>query len=255
MAYGLRFTAMYLYIYDSCLKDKKYKNFVNKIENKIIDLDIKGKTFHLNLLKNINEFIKTEIKQGAHTVVIIGNDKTFTQALNSIISQNITIGYIPINNKSIFGQIFGIPFGELACNVLSGRIIKKMDVGKVNQKFFLHSAKIEKADDVIIKIDDFQIKTGPGNQIIIKNFEFNGNKNVYKSSPTDGILELFIEKQGNLFTKNSKHTLFTTKEINITAKKDSAPIILDDFQIVNTPAKISVVKEKLSIIVGSNRQF
>ena len=76
---------MYLYIYDSCLKDKKYKNLINKIENRIIDLDIKGKTLHLNLLKNISNFVKSEIDQGAHTVVIIGDDKTFSLSQRAVL--------------------------------------------------------------------------------------------------------------------------------------------------------------------------
>jgi hypothetical protein len=246
---------MYLYIYDSCLKDKKYKSLINKIENRIIDLDIKGKTLHLNLLKNINNFIKTEIDQGAHTVVIIGDDKTFSHALNSIISKDIVVGYIPIQNKSLFGQMFGIPSGELACNVLSGRIIKEIDVGEINKKYFLHSLKIEKADNVIVKIDNFEVKAEAGNQIIIKNFNSDEVSTDHKTNPTDGILDLFIEKQGNIFQKNSKHTLFTSKEINILAKTESVPIILDDYQIINTPAKINIAKEKLKIIVSSNRQF
>ena len=246
---------MYLYIYDSCLKDKKYKNLLNKIENKIIDLDIKGKTLRLNLLKNISEFINTEIKQGAHTVVIIGNDKTFSHSLNSIVNKDIIIGYIPINNKTIFGQMFGIPSGDLACDVLSGRIIKKIDVGKVNQKYFLHSLKIDNAENVSIKIADFTIKAEHGNQVIIKNLEFNDPNKKYKSSPTDGVLELFIQKPGTMFSKESQHSLFTTKKVSITSKKDSIPIILDNYQIINTPAIISVEKEKLSIIVGTNRQF
>ena len=246
---------MYLYIYDSCLKDKKYKNLINKIENRIIDLDIKGKTLHLNLLKNINNFIKTEIDQGAHTVVIIGDDKTFSHALNSIISKDIVVGYIPIQSKSLFGQMFGIPSGELACNVLSGRIIKELDVGEINKKYFLHSLKIEKADDVIVKIDSFEIKAETGNQIIIKNFNSDEINESHKTNPTDGILDLFIEKQGNIFQKNSQHTLLTSKEINISAKTESVPIILDDYQVINTPAKVSIAKEKLKIIVSSNRQF
>lgn len=247
---------MYLYIYDSCLKDKKYKSLINKIENRIIDLDIKGKTLHLNLLKNINNFIKTEIEQGAHTVVIIGDDKTLSHSLNSIIAKDIVVGYIPIQNKSLFGQMFGIPTGELACNVLSGRIIKEVDIGKINKKYFLHSLKIEKADDVIVKIDNFEIKAEAGNQILIKNFNQENLEENHKTNPTDGLLDLFIEKQGNIFHKNSKHTLLTSKEINIISKnEESVPIILDDYQVINTPAKISVAKEKLKIIVSSNRQF
>jgi hypothetical protein len=246
---------MYLYIYDSCLKDKKYKNLINKIENRIIDFDIKGKTLHLNLLKNIDNFIDSEINQGAHTVVIIGDDKTFSHALNSVISKDIAVGYIPIQSKSSFGEMFGIPSGELACNVLSGRIIKEIDVGKINKKYFLHSLRIEKADDVVVKIDNFEIKAEAGNQIIIKNFNAESIIKEDKTNPTDGVLDLFIEKQGNMFQKGSQHTLLTSKEINITAKTDSVPILLDDYQVINTPAKINIAKEKLKIIVSSNRQF
>ncbi len=246
---------MYLYIYDSCLKDKKYKNLINKIENKIIDLDIKGKDLHLNLLKNVGDFIDREIKQGAHTVVIIGDDNTFSQALNNIISKDIVIGFIPTDAKSVFAQIFGIPYGELACDVLSGRIIKKIDVGKINQKYFLHSVQIENADNVIIKIDNFEIKTTANNKIIIKNFDQKNLLGNHISNPTDGILEMYIEKPGKLFTKSSQHSLFVTKEVNITSKNDSVPLLLDNYQKINTPAKISVIKEKLQMIVGSNRQF
>lgn len=239
---------MYLYIYDSCLKDKKYKNLINKIENRIIDLDIKGKTLHLNLLKSIDNFINAEIKQGAHTVVIIGDDKTFSYALNSIVNKNIVVGYIPIEAKSSFGEKFGIPSGELACNILSGRIIKEINVGKINKKYFLDSLKIEKAEDVIVKIDNFEIKAENGNQILIQNLSSNKINN-------EGYLNLLIEKQGNIFHKTSQHTLFTIEEINIVSKKDSVPIVLDNYQIINTPAKIKIAEEKLKIIVGSNRQF
>ncbi len=246
---------MYLYIYDSFLKDKKYKHLINRIENRIIDLDIKGKTLHLNLLKNIDEFIKAQLTQGAHTVVIIGNDRTFSSALNSVVPKNIVVAYIPVVNKSLFGQMFGIPSGELACNILSGRIIKELDVGQINKKYFIHSLKIEKAEDVIIKIDNFKIKANSGNQITIRNFNSQFIDSKLKTDFSSGVVNLFIEKQGNIFHRNDKHTTISSKAIDIIAKNDSVPIMIDDYQIVNTPAKISIAKEKLKIIVGSNRQF
>ncbi len=246
---------MYLYIYDSCLKDKKYKKILNKIENSIIDLDIKGKIFQLNLLKNISEFIKDEMKRGAHTVVAVGNDKTFSHTLENIISKNIAIGYIPIDSKSRFANFFGIPCEELACNVVSGRIIKQIDVGQINQKFFLHSVVLNSTNNIVIKIDKFKIKAESGDKITIKNIDLENDDEVCKSNPTDETLEMLIEKPGNIFSKNSTHSLFKTKNISIISESESIPMIFDEYQSINTPVKISVAKEKLNIIVGSNRKF
>ena len=36
---------------------------------------------------------------------------------------------------------------------------------------------------------------------------------------------------------------------------ESNPIVFDDHQLINTPVKINLSKEKLKMIVGSNRQF
>jgi len=246
---------MYLYIYDSCLKNKKYKNLLNKIENAVVDLDIKGKIFQLNLLKNIGEFVRDEMKRGAHTVVVVGTDKTFSHALESVISHNIAIGYIPVDNKSKFANFFGIPCGELACNIVSGRIIKKIDIGQINQKFFLHSVVLNNTGNAVLKIDNFKIKTEQGDKITIKNIDLENDNEICKSDPTDEILEMLIEKPGNIFTKDSTHSLFKTQKISIVSEAESVSMTFDEYQSINTPVKISVAKEKLNVIVGSNRRF
>ncbi|MDD3284890.1 MAG: diacylglycerol kinase family protein [Patescibacteria group bacterium] len=246
---------MYIYIYDSCLKENKYRKLLDKIESRIIDLDIKGKILKLNILKNIKQFINEEIEKGAHTVVVVGNDSTLSSILENIIDQKITIAYIPIDKGSKFAQILGIPYGELACNILSGRIIKKLDIGKINKKYFLNSIIIENSDNIEMKIDSFTIKALPKNKIIIKNLSFDTNQELKQSNPTDGILEIFIENCGGFMKKNLKHSLFTTDRLLINSKGESTPLIIDNNQIINTPVEITIADDKLNIIVGSNRQF
>ncbi len=245
---------MYLYIYDSCLKDKKFETLLTKIEGRIIDLDIKGEILRMNLLKNISQFIKDGMKKGAHTVVVIGDDKTFSTVLESAISENITMGYIPIDKKSEFARIFGIPYGDLACAILGGRIIEHIDIGKINNKFFLGSILIEKCSNVELKIDNLKIKAGRGDKITIKNIDFEEDS-CGVSNPTDGMFEIFIEKTGGFFAKNLKHTLIKSENISVTSKDTSSPLVFDNVQTINTPAQISIAKEKLNIIVGSNRKF
>lgn len=246
---------MYIYIYDSCMKEKKYNKLLNKIESRLVDLDIKGKILRLNILKDTKRFIQEEIDRGAHTVVVVGNDNTLSSTLEGTIGQNINLGYIPIDKKSKFAQILGIPYGELACNILSGRIIKKLDIGKINKKYFLNSIIIENSSEVELKIDNFKIKSSPENKVIIKNLSFEFDQELKSSNPTDGELEVFIEKKGKFFSKNQKHSLFTTEKLSITSENESIPITIDNNQIINTPVKISIAEEKLNIIVGSNRKF
>lgn len=245
---------MYLYIYDSCLKDKKYENLLTKIEARIIDLDIKGDVLRMNLLQNVSQFIKDGIRKGAHTVVVIGDDKTFSTVLESAISENIIVGYIPIDKKSEFARIFGIPWGDLACAILGGRIIEKIDIGKINNKFFLGSVIIENCSNIELKIEKLKIKAGRGDKITIKNIDFEENSTEV-SDPTDGMFEIFIEKTGGFLVKNLKHTLIKSENILVNSKDVSVPLVFDGIQTINTPAQISIAKEKLNIIVGSNRKF
>lgn len=245
---------MYLYIYDSCLKDKKFENILTKIEGRIIDLDIKGEILRMNLLKNISQFLKDGIKKGAHTVIVIGDDKTFSTVLESAMSENIVMGYIPIDKKSKFAQIFGIPYGDLACAIIGGRIIETIDIGKINNKFFLGSVIIENSPNTELKIENFKVRVGRGNRITIKNIDFE-EEDPGISNPTDGLFEIFVEKTGGFMSKNSKHTLIKTDELLVTSKDSSTPLIFDGIQTINTPAQISVAKEKLKIIVGTNRKF
>jgi len=245
---------MYLYIYDSCLKDKKYENLLTKIEARIIDLDMRGEVLKMNLLKNISQFLKDGIKKGAHTVIVIGDDKTFSTVLESAMLENIVMGYIPIDKKSKFSQIFGIPYGDLACTIIGGGIVEKIDIGKINNKFFLGSVVVENSHNTELKIDNFKIRVGRGNKIIIKNIDFE-EENLNTSNPTDGLFEIFVEKVGGFMSKNSKHTLIKTNDILVTSKDSSVPLVFDGVQTINTPAQISIAKEKLNIIVGSNRKF
>ncbi len=246
---------MYLYIYDSCLKEKKYKNLLNKIENRVTDLDIKGKIYQLNLLKNVGNFIKEEIKKGAHTAVVVGNDKTLTHVIESSLSQGITFGFIPIDSKSAFANYFGIPGGELACNIVSGRIIEKIDVWQVNQKIFIHALNFISHKNTAIKIDNFKMTIERGDKITIKNIDFENDNSMCTSNPKDEKLEICIEKPGKLFSKKSQHSMIRAKTIAITSEEESIPIAFDNFQSINTPVKIDLANNKLNIIVGGNRRF
>lgn len=248
---------MYLYIYDSFLNHKKYNDLLIKIEKRITDLGIKGKVARLSVLKNMKELILDGVKDGVQTVVVIGNSQSFAKVINIVADLDITLGLIPVDNDSTIAKIMGIPPGVLACDILASRIIKKVDLGKINGHYFINNAEIINGD-VVIEYDKFKITpTTTNNRITLYNFAAADNINI-SSRPIDGILEAVITPiKSTLFGKKTmSDTILPFTKIKIGSNSEEQVSIVTDEQIImKTPAEITVTPEKLKIIVGSDRQF
>jgi len=254
---------MYLYIYDSFLNNKKYFNLLNKIEGRLADLEIKGKVCKLSILKNMKEVIEEGIEQGIKTIVAVGDDQTFSKIVNIVADLDITLGYIPINEKSKISQILGIPPAEQACEVLAQRLVKKLDLGKINKQYFIDSATITDPD-VVLEFDKYKISPITKNSLIsICNLGFlTDNQTVYKnniSNPTDGLLEAVVAVgKGSFLKKINKinQSVFSFKTIRIgSSGNEPATVIIDQQAISKTPVEIKVAPHKLNVIVGSHRLF
>src|SRR3989344_7026326 len=132
---------MYLYLYDSFLNNKKFSNTLARIETRLTDLGIGGKICRISPLRNIKELILDEIRNGVKTVVVVGDDKTLNQIVNGVAKYDITVGLIPIGPDNRIAQTLGIPEGQKACDVLAARIIEKIDLGKINETYFLSGSE------------------------------------------------------------------------------------------------------------------
>ncbi len=246
---------MYLYVYDSFLTDPKYATLLTKIEQRVVDLDIKGKIARLSILKNLKELITDAVKGGVKTVVVIGNDQTFTKVINVVAELDVALGLIPVDASSEIAKMLGIPPRDLACEVVSGRIIKKLDLGKINNHYFLRSAEITDAP-VSISCDSFQIQpTTERHMIVVSNF----GPQHRTSSPTDGVMEAVITPRQNAWfgsNKAIKSTVLPFKKVQITSlAEEPVSIITDSYLVMKTPALIEIAPAKLKVIVGSQRGF
>lgn len=253
---------MYLYIYDAFLNHKKYANLLNRIENRLADLEIKGKICRLNVLKNMQEVIEDGIKNGVKTVVAVGDDETFSKIVNIIAEMDITLGIIPVNNRSKIAEIIGIPEGEKACDVLAQRLVKKIDLGKINHQYFIDSATISDSQ-AILDFDKFKISPTTKKSIIsICNLGFlSTNQSIYKqrlSIPTDGLLEAVIAPIKETFfskAKSAGQSIFPFKKIQIASKSEPVTVTIDQQVVFKTPVNVSIAPKKLRIIVGNKRLF
>ncbi|MBU1037138.1 hypothetical protein KKF32_03815 [Patescibacteria group bacterium] len=253
---------MYLYIYDTFLNNKKFAGILNRIENRLTDLEIKGKIYRLNILKNMKEMVEEGIKQGVKTIVVVGDDQTFSKMINIIVDLNITLGLIPVSNKSKIAQILGVPPAENACDILAQRLIKKIDLGKINQQYFIDSAIITHSP-VTLEFNKYKITPLFKDSLIsICNLGLlTSSPQIYRniSNPTDGLLEVVVEQtKGGLLNKLKKtaqQSIFSFKKVRINSEGGPATITIDQQAIFKTPVEVSIAPQKLNVIVGSKRQF
>lgn len=255
---------MYFYLYDTFLKERKYAGSLTKIENRLIDLGINGKIEKMNILKSAKEVLENAIKDGAQTIVAVGNDKTFIDTLKIVSThKNIALGFIPLVSGNI-AKILGLPLKEAACDILSARIIAKIDLGKVNSHYFFGAVEIPAANSLTIECDHkYTVEsTSPKVKISIRNlgpiFSQADLKNSDISNPSDGYLELVFEsgKAGPIFKKRwSMPSVFPIKKATIKSPGEPVAVKIDNQTTLKTPLNVSVAAKTLKIIVGKERMF
>lgn len=257
---------MHFYLYDSFLNNKKYESVLTRIENRLIDLGINGKIEKMSVLKSVPEAIESSIKSGADTIVAVGNDKTFAKVVSYIARQNgIAFGFVPVEEGAI-SRMLGIPSGEKACDVLSARLIEKIDLGKANNYYFFSTLNIPESQDVTLECNGGHFKIhsiNKSNTIQICNLTFTSvaeSKEPGKiSNPQDGLLEaIFIPTTTGFMGKDrpdfQNRSVFPIRKIKIKSN-DSVSLIADGEIVVKTPATVQVVPRKLKLIVGKERRF
>ncbi|MCK4745250.1 hypothetical protein KAS41_04265 [Candidatus Parcubacteria bacterium] len=266
---------MYYYLYDTFLSDSKYQKTLHRIENRLVDLGIDGKIGRLSMLMNVEKLLNEEIKRGAKTIIAVGNDSTIDKIINVAAAEKITVGIIPIGENNKIAEILGIPPMDLACDTLSRRRVKKIDLLKINSRYYVMNLKMDADKNVeVICEDKYKVKlTAKKGEIYIYNLadkEYIKNSFKFKKdvenffNPQDKMFDIIIKPTDSGLTDSllkifkKKHacaaTLIRGKKIKINSKK-IVSAICDNNNIVKTPLDIEITPQILKIIVGKNRKF
>lgn len=263
---------MYFYFYDSFLQEKRYIKKLAEIEGRLIDLMIQGKIIKLNILSHIKELIYSAVRAGAETVVVLGDDKTISQAIASVVDLDITLGIIPLGRKNSLGKLLGIPKGLKACEILAKRIKERIDVAKVSGNYFAFCLKALSPYIKIFSPDNQYCLSllSPKMEAGIYNFKPRGVKLEAKEPasffiPQDGYMELVVKDfscpiDKILFKKKGElgnYTILPFKHIRLEPSllKKDVRLLLDGYKIIKAPVEIEVLAGKISVIVGRERQF
>lgn len=248
----------YFYLYDSYLQDRSFAATLIKLETTLTDLGIQGRVGRLTLLKSVKDIVESAIKDGADTIVAVGNDITLSQVAQVVIRQpKITVGFIPLgpNNQSI-ATILGIPLGILACHVLSSRIVEELTVGKVNNQYFLQSITLQ-GTPVLECEDSFELMLEQPHTVRICNLDNCDNDSTQTSVQAGELIAILTPQTvgGFKFLRHSptQNSTLPIRELRVVSTDDELPILVDNYRTIKTPVTITTAPQRLRVIVGKKR--
>lgn len=254
---------MYLYLYDDAVKQKKFESTIRALESRLTDFGIAGKIIRLAQFTNAQAIIEDELKRGYSTVVIVGSDVTFGNILSRAATSHVVFGFLPVGAPNTIADVLGIPVGVEACDVLSRRRKIHLDVGWVNNRYFVSQLLVHPHDIRVQYDEQFTVSVGNGKmELVVCNlqpFFWKDNKNrSHVIHPQDGKLEAFlrpVEKKkffgGVVYEEPS---VFPFEEMEVMSK---TPFVVeaDGKRSKEVKIKIKLAKKRIEMIVGKERRF
>lgn len=256
---------MFTYIYDGFVTHQRHERTMSQIETRLTDLGISGRIERLTMFKNIREIVADAERRGCETVVAVGNDETVGKLVEIAGDFDMAFGLIPVGDgpHEIAGML-GVPHGVEACPVLSRRVLKTVDLGRVNGKYFLSSIRIPRTRAKISCNGQYDVIPTEDNEVTICNlatlaFDEGASK---VTSPRDGQFDTVFRPASpkGLFSKlfrnapESKPTVVPARNLVLTHKQPIT-VIRDGQRFSSTTFRVEVVPEKLKVITGKTRKF
>lgn len=254
---------MYVYLYDNFLRDKKFASIVRAMEVSLTDFGIAGKILRLNNYTDAKPIIEDEIKRGAKTVVIVGNDQTIGHVLSRSASAQCSFGFLAVGPNNSIAEVLGIPTGVEGCTVLSRRRKERLDVGWVNNRYFVSQLKVRPAKLEVFYDERFKVTANDLMEVVVCNLQpyywkrTKRDKENQVVHPQDGKLEAFIRPltKGRWWGYTYEDpSIFPFEEMEIKAKEPFA-VEADGKVTKEINIKIKLAHSKIDMIVGRNRKF
>jgi diacylglycerol kinase family enzyme len=244
---------MYGYVFDSFVQDGKFRSEAQRIETRLASLGIQGRQEKITILKSLTDACQTMIKRGIETLVVVGNDQTVFKVLPIAVEHGIPLGLIPIGPEQRIAKALGIPMGIDACDVLSRRVMRKIDVGRAGASMFLLEAVLPQSAMVTCDEGYTVSVTDPHASMTVANI-LDPRPD---AQPDDGQLTLIVhgKSKGGWIRRHDESSFFSTPRAEVKTTRNGEPVTLDGHHIVKTPVVLSIQPRLLSMIVGRERQF
>lgn len=248
---------MYYYIYDSFVQGRQHAKELAAVETRLADFGISGNIGRLSLFRDAGELIRDEVKRGAKTVIVVGNDNTMRKVVDAVVASRAILGLIPLGEPNTLAKLLGIPHGAAACDILAKRALFTIDVGKVNGRYFISRLRIPENRLEIHCDGKFKVSTKCEGALQIRNLGWIDEGDVAEiGDPQDGLLEAVIDaKEKRAFGRGqTKRTQIPIEKLTI-ENQDTSPIpaFIDEEEFAQPRFEVSILKKRLRVIAGRER--
>lgn len=255
---------LYAYLYDDFLSDKTYERALANIETRASVLGIQGRVARLAIFRSAKELVEGLVREGAETIVVVGNDRTLERTMWFLPDLPVTVGYLPVTEPSSIATMLGIPMGDTACDVLAARRVETLDVGKLDDRYFLTEVTIEATKAVVDIEGQYRVSPDRGGSIAIRNLGNINKDGIASADARDGMLEVVVKpldpdaKRGNfLFPKSTSHREETKVLLQNGAILSDEPVdvIVDGHRMNGFTFRLGITPKKLKLITGRNKRL
>ncbi|MBX4191242.1 MAG: hypothetical protein KW804_00355 [Candidatus Doudnabacteria bacterium] len=268
---------MYYYIVDpQKISQREFERVQHNLYSSLSEYRISGEVVRVTGLRSIQQLVENAFSHEAKTIVAVGNDQTLHEVINGIGKREMIVGFIPLI-KSELGNILGIRDLEQAAKIIAFRRVESMDVGLVNNNYFLSklsfgaigdnrwAPSMDKTFEIKLKIDDQYFAEQTIATGIIVNCR---DTNDSLTKPNDGNLDILLlpklstwqvlkyrsDIQSGSFENIPQASVIHGKKLEILAPEGMS-MKIGDWIIAKTPAIIEIIPSALKIIVGKERKF
>jgi len=250
----------YVYIYDDFLTDRSFEREVAGLETELSTLEMAGQVGRLALFRSARDLVMSMVDDQVTTVVIVGNDSTLDKTMWFLPDLDVTIGYIPVAQPSVVAELLGIPVGRQACEVLAARYTETIDMGKLDERFFLTEVSLP-ATLAGLEVDDrYTVSLRYGGALSIRNLGGLHEKVMDPADAQDGLLEAVvlpeIPREKTLLPRRKTladptRILFERGKI---ISKDPVEAYVDNHVVSGFEFQLSIVPGALKLITGRGRR-
>lgn len=265
----------YAYLYDDFLSDKAYERALANIETRCSVLGIQGRTARLAIFRSARDLVENLVKDGAETIVVVGNDRSLQKVMWFLPDLPVTVGYIPVCEPSSIGTMLGIPMGDGGCDVLAGRRMETLDMGTIDDRYFLTEVVMDATKASVDVEGQYRIAPRMAGTVSVRNLGSMSKDGRSNADARDGLLEVVVkpymeEPKKNKFSRFlSSFAPRTTRamlsagmsETRLTLTKgaivsdEPIDMMVDGHPINGFTFRIGIVPRKLKIITGRDKRL
>lgn len=256
----------YAYLYDDFLSDRAYDRVLANVETRCSVLGIQGRTARLAIFRSARELVESLVRDGAETIVVVGNDQTLQKVMWFLPDLPITVGYIPVCEPASIGMLLGIPIGDAACDVLAARRMETLDVGTVDDRYFLTEIVLETTKAAIDIEGRYRIAPRQAGRVSIRNLGSMNKQGRSSANPRDGLLEVVIQpiteepvkKRRLPFLRTFAPAMPETRMAltnGAIISNEPADLLVDGIRMNGFTFRIGIVPRKLRIVAGRDKKL